>query len=128
VRFKGKIFAMSVPAVAQQYIPTTASHHKKRLPARTALPGGFCFPFERLLPPELQREVIRVANHWTVTDIVTIMSAFSHHLVRFVLKFDRRGDFPEALAALRYPTYARKNQRGYFSGASIPANVARYMI
>lgn len=87
------------PTRARWHVDRTASRHGHRLLTLASLLPGCNFRFKRT-PPDLPRELMVVANHQSVIDIVAIMAAFSH------LK-ELRSWFPGISEALRSTGMAR---------------------
>ncbi len=66
---------------------------------------------------DLPDQMIIVANHQSVMDIVVIMAAFRHHSVRFVAKAELRRWFPAVSRVLRVQRHALIKRTGNYSQA-----------
>jgi 1-acyl-sn-glycerol-3-phosphate acyltransferase len=65
----------------------------------------------------LPDQMIILANHQSVMDIVVIMAAFRHHSVRFVAKAELKRWFPAVSRVLRVQRHALVPRRGGYSTA-----------
>lgn len=68
-------------------------------------------------PQTLPSRLIVVSNHQSMIDIVAIMAAFRHHMVRFVAKRELERWFPAVSRVLRVQRHALISRHGDFNHA-----------
>lgn len=103
-------------SVARRHIDRYVSQRARALFALASFTVGLRLRVDidhKLLPDQM----IILANHQSVMDIVVIMAAFRHHSVRFVAKAELRRWFPAVSRVLRVQRHALIPRRGGYATA-----------
>lgn len=111
-----KILLVFSTAAARRRINRTVSWRARRLMALGSYWAGLNFDISRI-PADLPKEMIILANHQSVIDIVAVMATFRNHSVRFVAKRELRTWFPAVSRVLRIQRHALISRHGNFSQA-----------
>ncbi len=103
-------------AVARSFIDMTITWRARRLFAIARLVTGIKLKLERD-SPDLPSEMLLIANHQSVIDIVGLLAAFDDHSLRFVAKKELGNWFPAVSRVLRVQRHALISRSGDFGPA-----------
>lgn len=101
---------------ARSHIDRHVAQRARQLLALATFTMGVRFNI-RMDEKSLPEQMLILANHQSVIDIVVIMAVFNHHSVRFVAKAELRHWFPAVSRVLRVQRHALISRRGDYSRA-----------